>query len=259
VTSSHARPLWPHANRGASSAPEWLPKLAQGIAQRARDSLRGHLDITYAEPRRGAYACEPTSDRGWLAHHDAGVAWCIVDTRSQAALLALVIGGQGAERETAIERAIVSEAMERLLSVEDFRQTRWAESGIDRPAGDRIWRCNVEVASRSGRCAILQLFALPADRDPAREAISPCISQSDIGHVNITLRAELRRVRSPLAQILAWAPGTVVALRSRSLSHVNLLVQDSVIATGRVGSVATHADARSRAIEIERVAGTPAA
>jgi flagellar motor switch/type III secretory pathway protein FliN len=259
VSTSRRRPLWPKANRGGSSPPDWLPKLARGIAQRSREAFRGHLDITFGELQRGVYACGPAGDRAWLALHDAGVAWCTVDLRSQAAMLAMVIGGQGAERETPIERSIVGEAIERLLSADDFRQARWTETATDRPSGDRCWRCNIEVTTPSGRCAILQLFAPAADRDPASEATFSSISTRDIGRVKVTVRAELRRVRSPLAQILAWAPGTIVQLRSRTLAHVDLLVQDSIIATGRLGSVEINADARSRAVEIERIAGASAA
>jgi flagellar motor switch/type III secretory pathway protein FliN len=259
MSPSHRRPLWPRANRGGNLPPEWLPKLARGIAQRSREALRGHLDITFGEPQRGEYACGPAGDRAWLALHDVGVAWCTVDLRSQVALLAMIIGGQGAERETPIERSIVGEAIERLLSADDFRQTRWTETAPDRPAGERCWRCNVEVSMQSGRCAILQLFAPAVDRDPASEAAFPCISTREIGRVNVTLRAELRKVQSPLAQILAWAPGTIVSLRSPALAHVDLLVQDTIIATGRLGSVETNVDERLRAVEIARIAGASAA
>jgi flagellar motor switch/type III secretory pathway protein FliN len=258
ITSSR-RPRWPRAHRGNSAPPEWLPKLARGIAQRSREAFRGHFDITYGEPQPGVYACGPAGDRAWLALLDAGVAWCTVDLRSQAALLAMIIGGQGAERETQIERSIVGEAIERLLSTDDFRQTRWTETAIDRPAGDHCWRCNIEVTTQSGRCAILQLFAPAADRDPAGETSVPNISTRDIGRVHVTVRAELRKFQSPLAQILAWAPGTVVPLRSQALAQVELLVQDSIIANGRLGSLETNSDARLRAVEIEHIAGAPAA
>jgi flagellar motor switch/type III secretory pathway protein FliN len=259
VTHPRRRVKWPRPNRESNVPPEWLPKLAQGIAQRSRAALRGHLDITYDEPRRGAYECGPTGDRAWLALHDAGVAWCTIDTKSQAALLAFVIGGCGAERETPIERSIIGEVIERLLNAEGFRQARWTETEIDRPTGDRTWRCNVEVRTRSGRCAILQLFAPVADRDPSGDASLAYVSKSDIGNVNITVRAELRGVHAPLAQILAWTPGMVVSLRPQALARVDLLVQDSVIANGRLGSLEMQADERSRAVEIGRINGTPAA
>ena len=85
------------------------------------------------------------------------------------------------------------------------------------------------------------------------------VSAQDIGRVPVTVRAELRQVRSPLARILAWAPGTIVSLDSRALARVDLIVHDSIIANGRLGSVEADADARVRALEIERIALTPAA
>jgi len=259
VSTTHRRVIWSRPNRARCSPPEWLPKLAQGIAQRSRETFRGHLDITYGEPERGVYASGPAGDRAWLALHDLGVAWCTVDLRSQAALLAMVIGGQGAERETPIERSIVGEAIERLISVDDFRLVRWSETAIERPAGDCCWRCNVEVTSQSTRCAILQLFAPATGRDLVGEANEPCVSARDIGRVPVKVRCELRKVRSSLARILAWTPGTIVPLDSHALARVDLLVENSTIANGRLGSVETYTFARVRAVEIEHLAAAPAA
>ncbi len=252
------RPAWPLARHNRLEPPAWLSELARHVAQAVPDTLRGRLDVTYGVPQPGEYSPDHAYDRVWLAYHDACVTWCIVDATSCAALLALIIGGPGAQLETPIERAIVGEAVERLLCVDDSRWAHWSEAATDRPKENRMWRCNVEV-TRSGRMATLQLLTPIFDREPTPAAHAVSVSANDIGAVRIGVRAELSPIAAPLAQILTWAPGSTVALHACSLNHVALAIERSVIATGRLGSIGVGANTPTRAIEIDRIAASSAA
>lgn len=208
--------------------------------------------MTYDEPRRGTYSADSAGDRAWLARHEQ-TAWCVADLASQAALLAAIIGGPGARQETTIERAIVGEAVVRLLSASDSGKHHWAEEALERPTGLTLWRCNVEIAAPAGRRAVLQLFAADAEVGPTLAASSAALMPRDIGHVSLSLRAELRAPDAPLEQILGWREGAVVALPPRSLASVTLRVDRTTLAIGRLGSAGDSPGARTRALEIERV------
>ena len=243
------RPAWPRSGtraRSAPSAPHVLDVLSRRIAENAPAALRRRMDVAYAEPERSGYAPAPDGDRAWRVAEFESVVWCIVDAGAQAALLEAVLGGPGAARPTSIERAIISETMERLFARDGQAGSRIAESARERPINAEWWRCNVDLTPRRGRSATLQLFAPPT---PAEDA--PAGAAPDLRAVPVFVSVEIAPISIPLAELLAWTPGALVPLPRGSLGLATIAARPNVrLASGRLGAIGDDAGPSSRALEI---------
>ena len=251
--TSLRRPSWPRSGsrvRCAPSAPHVLDSLSRRIADNATAALRRRVDVAFAEPERSGYAPAPDGDRAWHVSEEEHIVWCVVDAGAQSALLEAVLGGPGAARPTSIERAIVSEAIERLFLREANAASQIAECMHERPAHADWWRCNVDLTPRRGRSATLQLFAPPT---PVIEQ-NPPSAAPDLRAVPLPLYVEVEPISVPLAQLLAWTPGALVPLARGSLISAMVGARPNVrLATGRVGSIGDDAGQTLRALEIAAV------
>jgi len=206
------------------------------------------MDVAYAEPARSGYVPAPDGDRAWQVVEAEETVWCVVDASAQAALLEAVLGGPGAARPTSIERAIVSETIERLFMREGIAGSQLVECASERPAHANWWRCNVDLTPRRGRSATLQLFAPPK---PAIEEKPPASAAPDLLAVPMFLTIEVAPIAIPLAQLLAWTPSALVPLPRESLAIATVGAWPNVLlASGRVGSIADGAGLERRALEI---------
>jgi flagellar motor switch/type III secretory pathway protein FliN len=228
-----------------------LDVLSRRISDNATAALRRRMDVAFAEPERSGYAPAPGGDRAWHVAEGDTVTWCIVDAGAQAALLEAVLGGPGAARPTSIERAIVSETIERLFLREEVAGSQIAECANERPVHADWWRCNVDLTPRRGRSATLQLLAPPT---PVIDPNPPNGAAPDLRSVPIRVFAEAAPISIPLAQLLSWTPGALVPLPRGSLTTAAVGAWPNVrLATGRVGSIGDGAGQALRALEIAAV------
>jgi len=255
--TSLRRPRWPRAGskvRFAPSAPQLLDELCRRIADRAPHALRRRVDVVYTEPQPGGYAHAPDGDRAWQLADCESTAWCVVDAASQAALLEAVLGGPGASTPSLIERSIAAETVQRLIADDGVRGSQPVECANARPPSSGWWRCNVDLAPRSGRTAALQLFCAPSSVDRSRSVPAVPDAAPDLNAVPISISAELTAVAVPLAVIVAWTPGALVSLPAGALGAVALAASAHVrLARGSLGSTSRESG-RFRAVAI---AGIP--
>jgi flagellar motor switch/type III secretory pathway protein FliN len=237
--------------RCAPTAPHLLDELARRIADNAPDALRRRMDVAYAEPERGRYEPAPGPDRAWQVIEGEIVAWCVIDAASHAALLEAVLGGPGADRPTSIERAIVAETIERLFMRAGLAGSQLVECERERPYHGDWWRCNVDLTPRRGKSATLQLFAPPVPADRSNPQADHAPDAPDLRTVPIALSVQVAPIAIALADILAWAPGSLVPLPRGSLVTATFEAIPGVrLGSDRIGSIANGSGLPIRALEI---------
>ncbi len=95
--------------------PLLLGRIRRAVASRAPEFLRSDTEVTLSPLQRRFVSCNGAR-RAWRHEEDDRVVWCVADEESQRALLEWVLDGPGAVVPTAVEKTIVAECIERLLS-----------------------------------------------------------------------------------------------------------------------------------------------
>ena len=203
--------------------------------------MRGRAAASHEPPLRGAW---PPSDRGdcqaWHSDVGDGVdVWCAIDGAGARALLEIVLGGPGAAKTTALERGIVRETVERMLSSTD---RVWEERTASRFPSTAGWLCKVTIAAASGNPADLCFYAPAADEPP-----TPIVQRVDLRDVPVALSASLPSTDVRVHEIAAWHPGAIVMLGCDAEPAVDLFAGATRMAIGRLGAVRGR-----RAVRVDR-------
>jgi hypothetical protein len=228
------KPAWPRVGPRFESplndpAPSVLARLAEGVERRASEALRRKAFATRDEPVCGEWTY-PIGGRCRLWRTDRfeeTPVWCIVGDASVSALLELILGGPGADRPTALERSIVTDAVERLLAAEDCV---WEDVDGTAPPAARAWRCGLTIVSEKGMRAELSLVAPAVPVSPPPPAV-----RIDAGQIPLSLSASLAPVRMRLDSLMDWRAGSIVALNSQAEASIWLLAGSAAVANGRLG------------------------
>jgi len=203
--------------------------VARAISARAGAVFAGAAEVAYGSAQRAEY--EPLdfpADRAWRATLNGRELWCVLDDAAQAVLLSLTIGGPGAKRPTAMERAIVADCVAQLLSLAQSP----AGGGLReephlRPAASDAWCCKVEIAPAAGPRVAIALFvhASPKPSPPRAGAVV------DVGCVSVALAATLPAWSVPLGDMLRWRPGRLVPLPAGC--ELQAIVRAGIVPLGR--------------------------
>lgn len=226
-------------------APHVLSAVATRIAAHASDVFRRSVIATHDAPLRGSWAIARDADaQTW--HSDVGDGidvWCSIDGEAARILLEMVLGGPAAPKPTALERRIIREAVDRLLT-----------------AGGRLWeeRCSPHLSSGAGWvCPILisDAGAITTHLDlysPAMaESATPIPALVDVREVPVTLCAVLPPRGVPVGAIAAWREGTVVTVAGRADATVDLYAGAARIAAGRLGSLRGRRALRIEVVDVD--------
>lgn len=228
------KPAWPRVGPRFESpikdpAPSLLARLAEGVERRARETLRRKTGATRSEPVCGDWTyliggrC-----RLWRTECiEKTPVWCIIEDASACALLELILGGPGADRPTALERSIVTDAVKRLLAADDCV---WEDADGTSPPAGRAWRCGVTIVSEKGARAELSLVAPAATVTPP-----PAAGRIDAGQIPLSLTASLAPVRMRLDSLMDWRAGSIVTLNSPAEASIWLHAGSAALANGRLG------------------------
>lgn len=208
--------------------PDVLRSLAEGVDARARDVARCELRTTYRPATLGGYVeQEEAGDRVWRLLVEDKPIWCVLDARSQRALLEFVLGGPGAPTLTSVERTIVSESLSCLLGASNQKMS---EEHQERPPASGMWRCSIDLAgARPGRSTI-QLFAAAALAPP-----TPPAQPLQVRAVPIDLRVELAPMTFALRSMQEWCPGSIIPVGASGRSQAQLKVDRMLVAIGELG------------------------
>ncbi len=206
--------------------PHFLEEIARGIGIRAESVFRGGAQSAYGPPARGDYSAVP-SNRVWHSESGNRSFWCALSADAQRGLLEFVLAGPGAATPTAMERTIVAECIDRLLSSSPVN--RWVDASLEAPPAG-MWRCNIDLTAGGRGVALLQLFTRAA-------AIIPRVpsGQPPLDDVPLLLSARLFAVRSSLTALSAWSIGTALALPAGELA-AELVMERGPVMYGVVGS-----------------------
>lgn len=226
------RPAWRKAVAACAELIDHGPALLEALAATAADRvpslLRIPVDVRHQPVVRGA--CEQAPKwRLWQSEADRSF-WCAVDFESQQLLLEFILAGPGALSPTAVERTIVAECVDRLLT--RTGDDRWLELSGQSPP-QILWRCDVNIIGPGAGVATLRLFtiALP---EPQRACIHPSLSD-----VPLSFRAHFRGLGATLGDLASWRPGTILRLGgSASELEVALRLERGPVVYGTIGSVA---------------------
>lgn len=244
------KPAWLRTFRRAPEtrvdpAPLILTRIAEAIEGRALEVLRGRASASHEPPIRTTLRHEESPAQTWHSDIGDGVdVWCTIGDVAARALLEIVLGGPGASNPTALERGIVRETIDRVLT---STGRLWEERGGPKPANVSGWVCRLKVTSGRGCCADLALYA-PAFADPP----APFSQSVDLRNVPVNLSAALTSINYRVNAIAAWKGGTIVPLRGGADARIGLFSGPSLIAEGRLGTVNGR-----RAIRIERIEAEP--
>ena len=164
--------------------------------------LLAAVTATHSEPARKSQIASKGAERVWCAGAGQDQIWCILSEMSQRALLEHVLSGPGASTPTAVERTIVAECVDRLLSSPGCKA--WNEIGTSPPPGE-LWCCSVDIGGSNGKIASLLLAAI-AQAEPVAST-HVCLDD-----VPIDLVARIEDIVVPLHEVAGWAEGSVLPL-----------------------------------------------
>jgi flagellar motor switch/type III secretory pathway protein FliN len=245
------KPTWPRLRARENAAlrdpaPAILTRLAQQIEACSVEVMRGRASVSHEAPTRDARV---PSDRGdaqtWHSDIGDGVdVWCTIDGTAARALLEIVLGGPGAAKPTSLERGIVRETVERVLS---STSRVWEERTEARFPSTSGWLCRVTIAAACGNPAELCFYAPAADEPPA-----PIVQRVDLRGVPVTLTASLPPAGVRVRSIAGWRLGAIVTLGCDAESAVDLFAGSACVASGLLGAVRDR-----RAVRIDRCAREP--
>ncbi len=229
------RPTWPRAGScqappPADPASDFVRGVARAIAARAGAVFAGAAEVAYGCAQRTEY--EPLdfpANRAWRATLNGRELWCVLDDAAQAVLLSLTIGGPGAKRPTAMERAIVADCVAQLISLAQGPPDGGGlrEEPHLRPAASDAWCCKVEIAPAAGPRAAIALFAQASPKPPPPRAGAVV----DVSCVSVSLAATLPAWSVPLWEMLRWRPGRLLPLPAGT--ELQAVVRAGTVPLGR--------------------------
>jgi hypothetical protein len=183
---------------------------------------------------RCGYSDDPqVIDRAWRFTYEEREVFCVLDEVSERALLGWIVGGAVQQRSSPIERNIIAEAMQRLLTTPGADQARdFREEQRVRPS-PTDWRCELDLSARGRQKAQFALYTARIDEPPLAIASPP-----DLGEMTVSLRATFPSFGCALAELSAWRSGSLFFLRGpqRDLS-IWLSAGGRRIAIAQLGAV----------------------
>ena len=245
------KPTWPRLRARenparSDPAPAILTRIAQDIEARTVDVMRGRASASHEPPMRGARVPSDRCDaQTWHSDIGDGVdVWCAIEGAAARALLEMVLGGPGAAKPTSLERGIIRETVDRVLSTTSRVWEERAEARFPSTSG---WLCAVTIAAACGKPAELWFYAPASDEPPA-----PIVQCVDLRRVPVTLTVSLPPAGVRVGSIAGWRPGAIVALGCDAESSVDLFAGSACVATGQLGAVRDR-----RAVRIDRCLREP--
>ncbi|MBV8170639.1 MAG: hypothetical protein JO219_01775 [Candidatus Eremiobacteraeota bacterium] len=196
--------------------------------RRLDDVLGQRVSASFAAPvKRQEDDANDAAGRAWSSDANGITIWCVVSGVAQRFVLECALDGPGAQHQTAVERTIVGECMQRLLS---SRVQSWREAAPSAVSLESVWRCDVSMVSVDARSARLSLYA-PAEAVIVRR-------HPGLADVPLELVALLDPVRTAFGHMTCWQPGTRLMLGVRAGDlRASLSICDGLVVNGHVGVV----------------------
>jgi hypothetical protein len=210
----------------ADDGPARLESLACELGNRVASVLRTELEVGTGEPVRHTGLALNASDRLWHCDFQGVRIYCALDSDSQRTILGWILGGPGASVPTAVERTIVTECVDQLLS--PSAHARWHEfAGLH---GGAVWLSVHEISDKSGT-ATIRVFT-------AAQAASPPKHHPRLDDVPLDVCAQLRSPAMNLGTLTELKRGMIVrvgdaAPTARVCLHVGL----GEVAFGTLGGI----------------------
>jgi len=231
------RPVWSRPRRCTPKAivdpaPAVLAGIAARVVSHAAETLRRRVSATHEGPIRGSWPVvhDDVSAQTWHSDEGDGLdVWCAIDGDAVRNLLEIVLGGPAAPKPTTLERGIIRETVDRLLT---SGERLWEERGSPRFSLTAGWLCPILIVDAGGIRAHLDLYA-PAIVEPP----APIPALVDVRDVPVSLSATLPPLAVRVDAVAAWRTGTVVTLVGAADASVGLYAGASRIAAGKLGSV----------------------
>lgn len=204
-------------------------RVATAIASSASQALRGRGTLTAAPPVRVAQAHDASSPaQSWYCDGVEGVdLWCELEDAGAHELLRVILGGPGSVAPTALERSIVRETVERLLS---STGSAWEERSPHLLPPDSGWSCRLTIANAADSGAHIALLA------PA--AVEPSLPNArvDLRSIPLQVSVLLPAAHARVDAIAKWRVGDDVPLNCEANAAVDLTVGCVRVACGTLGS-----------------------
>jgi hypothetical protein len=234
VTHRAARlrlPSWRKAARRrpaqVDGGPLLLGRIGRAVAARASEFLTSDAEVTLSPLERKFVSAFNDTRRAWRHVEDERIVWCTADEESQRALLEWVLDGPGASVPTAVEKTIVAECVERLLSAS---AGSWAEAPVHDIAHEEAWHGVIDVCGLS-RVARLELQV----RADAGAAIGPA---PRVDEVPLRLAGRLGPFRVTIGDLVNLRQGSSLALGVATTSPPALLcIERGPAISGALGVV----------------------
>lgn len=228
------RPVFGHRRRAAAETVDpaqlLLIRAAAAIESYGAKAMRGRGSVCAEKPRRRALT--PAELHSSLAWHseDADVIdlSCLLAADQTRALLRIVLGGPPGDEPTPLERNIIRETVERLLTATG---RLWEERAVGRVTIDVAWCCDLTIADAMGTTASIVLQAPIAATPPSLPV------RLDLSAVPIALDAMLPPLLVQVDSIARWRPGELVVLGCAAGSRTHLGAGNTRVASGELGAV----------------------
>lgn len=225
--------MWPHRRRTSEAddeAPPPLIRAAAAIEAQGAKALRGRARVDAARamrrPRQATDRhpmCEWHSDTG-----DAVDLTCTISASQACRLLHIVLGGPASDEPTPLERNIVRETVERLLTATG---RLWEERASLGPPPDAAWVCELTIADAVGTTSSIELRAPAPVEEQATEA------RVDLSAVSIALEAVLPPSPMHVVALAGWRCGDVIPLGCDAKAATRLEAGGAVVAYGTLGAL----------------------
>ena len=204
-----------------------LGRIGRAAASRASDFLHDESEVTLSPLERRYVPAINDTRRAWRHEEEERIIWCTVDEESQRALLEWVLDGPGAVVPTAVEKTIVAEWVERLLSTSASSWNEVTSLDID---DEEAWHgaINVHAASRNARLDLYVKADVEASVGPIPR----------VDEVPLTLQGRLAPLRITIGCLAALRPGSTLALDVEATSASALLqIEGGPVMSGALGAV----------------------
>jgi len=163
-------------------------------------------------------------------HSDVGDGldiWCVLGLAGARSLLGIVLHGPAGDEPTPLERNIVRETVERLVSATDRVWEEQAASKLPLLPG---WCCRLDLTDALGAKSTLTLHA------PSRCAPMRKVERVDLGAIPVIIDASLPAAQMRVEAIARWRKGDVITLACAPDVTTSLQAGVACVAAGSLGA-----------------------
>jgi len=192
----------PKAPRAAPSdgGPALLGGFARELAARVASVLQPGLEVRSLDTVRCADLPLTSSDRVWHCDIECARVHCALDSDTHRTILEWILGGPGASAPTPIERTIVTECVDRLLS--PSAHSRWHEGASWHEGA--VWLSVLEIYDKAATASI-RLFT-------AAQTESAGKRHPRLDDVPLDLCGQLHPSATRLGTLIELKRGTIVPI-----------------------------------------------